>query len=98
MPRNFIKLNADQTSISVSWSIPESDGSTAITSYNLYWDNATGTIINVPIGSTSWQTRSFSISGLTTNKYYRFAVAAVNIVGEGAQVNTAPIITAKVPG
>ena len=78
--------------------MPESDGSTAITSYNLYWDNATGTIINTAIGSTPWQTRSFSISGLTTDKYYTIAVTAVNIVGEGPKVSTVPIITAKVPG
>lgn len=97
-PRNLVKYIADKTSISVSWEAPESDGSTAITAYNLYWDNATGSIINTVIGTTSWQTLTFSISGLTTDSYYTFAVAAVNLVGESPQTVSQAIITATIPG
>ena len=53
-------MSADQSSIAISWTTPLSDGSSAITGYNIYWDNASGSIINSKIGSTSWQTQSFS--------------------------------------
>jgi hypothetical protein len=64
----------------------------------LYWDNATGTIIDTVIGITSWQTLTFSISGLTTNRYYKFAVAAVNVVGTGPKTTSSAIITATITG
>jgi len=75
-----------------------SDGSTPVTGYILYWDNASGTIINTPIGSTSWQTLTYSQAGLQTNKNYIFAVSSVNVVGESPITISAPIITATVPG
>jgi len=78
--------------------VPDYDGDSAILSYNLYWDNATGTLLPTPIGTTSWQTLTFSVAGLTTDRYYTFAVAAVNVVGEGPVKISAPIITATVPG
>lgn len=93
-----MKYIADKTSISVQWDEPESTGSTAITGYNLYWDNASGEVINVVIGATGWQTRTFSIAGLTTDQYYIFGVSAVNVVGEGPMTTSSSIITATVPG
>jgi hypothetical protein len=97
-PQNLVKFSADKTSISVSWTAPMSDGSTPVTGYILYWDNASGTIINTPIGSTSWQTLTYSQAGLQTNKNYIFAVSSVNVVGESPITISAPIITATVPG
>ena len=83
----------------MTWQAPDSDGSTAITGYRLYWDNASGVIIeNQVIGTTSWQTLTFSKAGLTTDKYYKFAVSAINIIGEGPYTQSAPIITATIPG
>lgn len=38
------------------------------------------------------------MTGLITNKYYKFAVSATNIVGEGLTTVSVPIITATVPG
>jgi hypothetical protein len=69
-----------------------------VTGYIIYWDNASGTIIKTSIGSTSWQTLTFSQAGLQTNKYYLFAVSSVNVVGESTITMSAPIITATVPG
>jgi hypothetical protein len=97
-PLNLVKFIADKSSISVRWEAPDYDGDSAIQSYNLYWDNATGSLLPTPIGTTSWQTLTFSVAGLTTDRYYTFAVAAVNVVGEGPAKTSAPIITATVPG
>jgi hypothetical protein len=97
-PLQLQRFIADKTSISVQWQPPESDGSTAITGYNLYWDNATGNIIQMVIGTTSWQTLSFSLAALTTNRYYKFGVTAVNSAGEGPMAVSDAIITATVPG
>ena len=54
------KLSADKTSIQISWTAPDHDGSATITGYKIYWDNNTGTIINTAIETTSWQTLTFS--------------------------------------
>ena len=55
-------------------------------------------ILNTAIGSTSATTLTFSVTGLTTNRYYTFAVTAENVIGESPQSTSAPIITATVPG
>jgi titin len=41
---------------------------------------------------------TYSVTGLTTNRYYTFAVTAVNVVGESSRATSAAIITATVPG
>ena len=69
-----------------------------MTAYNIYWDNASGVILGTAIGTTSATTLTFSVTGLTTNRYYTFAVTAVNIIGESPQSTSSPIITATVPG
>ena len=84
--------------MSISWVAPILTGSTPVTSYNIYWDNASGVIINTPIGTTSSSTLTFSSTGLTTNRYYTFAVSALNIIGESGRTSSSPIITATVPG
>lgn len=55
-------------------------------------------MIPVAISQIQSQTLTFTLTGLITNKYYKFAVSAVNIVGEGLTAESAPIITATVPG
>lgn len=97
-PTNVVQTYADQTSISIAWSAPIQTGSTAITAYRIYWDNASGVIIGTSIGNTSSSTLTFSQTGLTTNRYYTFAVSAVNIIGESSRTSSQPIITATIPG
>jgi titin len=97
-PLNLHMLSADKTSITVQWSAPSSDGSTPITGYKLYWDESTGIILPDSIGDTTWQTLQFTQSGLDTDRYYIFAVSAINIVGESPTTSSESIITATVPG
>ena len=59
-----VKLTADKDSIQISWSAPTHDGSDAITGYKIYWDDNTGTIIDTVLATTTWQTLTFSKSGL----------------------------------
>jgi hypothetical protein len=97
-PQSLVKYFADKTSITVSWAIPANDGSSAIIGYNVYFDNGSGTISSTAIGSTTWQTLTFSKTALTTNTNYLFAVSAYNAVGDGPQATSIPILTATVPG
>lgn len=82
-PATPVKSAADQTSISITWTAPAYDGGSSITGYNIYWDNNTGSLITASaVGSTSYQTLSFTKSGLSAGLYYKFAVSAVNEMGE----------------
>ena len=76
-----MKYFADKTSITISWGIPTNDGSSAIIGYNVYFDNGSGIMGTTVIGTTTWQTLTFSLTGLTTNTNYLFAVSAYNSVG-----------------
>lgn len=49
-PTNVVKTYADLTSISIQWTAPIYTGSTPITSYNIYWDNASGVLVSTAIG------------------------------------------------
>jgi hypothetical protein len=73
-PISVTKQSATKTAITIQWTAPKSDGSSALTGYNIFWDNGTGTIIATSIGSTIWSTLTFTQSGLTTNQNYLFAV------------------------
>jgi hypothetical protein len=96
-PAAPIKSSADQTSISITWTAPAYDGSSTLIGYNIFWDNNTGTIITSAIGTTPYQTLSFTKSGLTAGKYYKFAVSAINDLGESLMSGTVTIIAATVP-
>jgi hypothetical protein len=97
-PAASVKSEADQTSISITWSAPAYDGSSSLIGYKIFWDNNTGTIITAsPIGTTPYQTLSFTKSGLTAGLYYKFAVSAINDLGESLKSNSVTIIAATVP-
>lgn len=55
-------------------------------------------MISTPVGTTSYQTLSFTKSGLTAGLYYKFAVSAVNDLGESLHSSSVSIIAATLPG
>jgi predicted phage tail protein len=96
-PQAPVESAADKTSISITWTAPTYDGSSSITSYNVYWDNNSGTLLSTPVGTTNYQTLSFTKSGLTAGLNYKFAVSAVNDLGESSLSGVVSIISATVP-
>lgn len=74
---------SSDTDISVTWSslTGTATGNSAILSYDLYWDNGSGTI-NIEL--TDSLVTSYTVSGLTGGATYLFKVRARNIYGYGA--------------
>jgi hypothetical protein len=73
----------------VSWSVPTSDGGTAITGYSI-----TGSPDNLS-GSTNASTRTFTFTELSSDTLYTFTVAAINIVGTSVAATvtvTTPVV------
>lgn len=84
-----------QTSISILWTAPANGGS-LITQYVIMYNAG---INNAYIQAGTSTIPSFTISGLTTGRGYRFTVQAVNAVGSGeASSPSLEIISAVVPG
>jgi len=71
-----------ETEMSLSWTALEdpATGNSAIVSYNLYWDNASGTT-NIEV--LDLLITSYTITGLTGGETYVFKVRAYNIYGYG---------------
>ncbi len=84
------------TTASVTWTAPASNGGAAITGY----------VVTPYIGSTAQTAQTFNntattetVTGLTNGTAYTFKVAAINSVGTGAQSTASNAVTpATVPG
>ncbi|MEU1970806.1 ThuA domain-containing protein [Microbacterium sp. NPDC019599] len=72
-----VTASAAGTKATVSWAVPASDGGSALTGYVVYREGTT-----VPLGTVGSSETSFEVTTLPAGQY-RFAVAAVNGVGEG---------------
>src|SRR5690606_1684560 len=69
---------ADDGAVAVSWSPPAGDGGSAVTGYRLYRDG-----VALPTAFSAAQ-RSYLDEDVVNGTTYRYAVAALNGVGEGA--------------
>ena len=83
--------------IVVNWSAltGSATGNSGILSYNLYWDNASGTN-NIEL--TNSLTTTYTVSGVSGGSTYRFKVRAINIYGKGAFSTELVVTPSDVPG
>lgn len=79
---------ADRASLTIT--APASNGGSAITSYEIFWDN--GASLTVPSAGT------YQITNLVPATLYTFVVRAVNAVGSGSFGSNATITLLGLPG
>ena len=72
-----------------------STGNSAITTYNLYWDNGSGTS---SISLSNSLVTSYTVTGLTGGTTYLFKLRAQNIYGYGTFSADGSVIAAEEPG
>ena len=80
-----IREASTETSLTISWSVPDSDGGSPVTGYRVYMnplDDGDWTLIYDGQGQPTVLT--FEVLNLKRGMYYRFISAAINQVGEGA--------------
>jgi fibronectin type 3 domain-containing protein len=88
--------SAGNGSVMLSWTVPNSDGGSGITGYNIYRGTSPGSETPYATSVTS----SFTDSSVTNGTTYYYTVAAVNAVGTGpqsAEANATPQPAATVP-
>ncbi len=82
-PAQPVFETATNISISIAWSPPTETGGSSITGYKVYMnDFKSDKITLIYDGSSAPSVLSLTQSGLSTGSKYRFAVSAVNRVGE----------------
>jgi hypothetical protein len=80
VPSNFHLISGDG-SVSLSWEAPTSSGSSAVTSYKVYWGtNATSMTLLTTVSSGT----SYVHSGLSNGQVYYYKVCACSLAGESA--------------
>ena len=91
MPPTGLTATAGNTTITLSWTAPSSDGGSAITNYKYSTDNGTTyTAFDPAVTDTA-----ATITGLTNGTEYQIKLRAVNALGNGvesAAVSATPVI------
>jgi len=96
MPRSLTVTEVTDTSVSLRWSRPESDGGKPVTRYIVEKrDPAKSTYI--PVGTTSDTGYEFRVIRLVAGNEYVLRVSAENEVGVGEPAELSQGITAKSP-
>ncbi len=87
------------TSISVAWNVPATDGGSPISGYKLYMNDilANDNWDLVFDGSNYPSTLTYTQTGLTPGRYYRFRVIAVNKIGVSDPSAEAKFLAADFP-
>jgi titin len=89
---------ATETSISISWSVPASDGGTPITGYKVYMNPIDdGDWYLIYDGSGQPTVLTLTESNLVRGAYYRFKSQAINLVGEGFNSTESTLLCAETP-
>jgi titin len=90
-----LTASGGNASVSLSWSVPSSNGGSPITSYNVYRSTTPGGEGSTAL-ATGVTTASYTDSAVTNGTTYYYTVAAVNAVGTSPQSNEASA-TPRVP-
>jgi len=97
-PTNIVRLNADQTFITIGWDKPSSNGGTPIIGYKILWDAGQGGISYTQIGVSTLDTQIFTISnGLVGGNKYYFQVIAFNVIRDSVPSTASYVIAANYP-
>ncbi|MDE1815054.1 MAG: fibronectin type III domain-containing protein [Thaumarchaeota archaeon] len=90
---------AGNAQISLSWTVPSSNGGSAITGYNVYRGTTSGGENTTPI-ATGVTTTTYTDTGLINGQAYYYTVKAVNAIGVSSNSNEAsaiPVASTAVP-
>jgi fibronectin type 3 domain-containing protein len=79
-----VRASAGNGSVSLSWSVPATNGGSPITGYNVYRGTSPNGEAGTP-AATNVTTTSFTDAGLTNGTTYYYKVAAVNSAGTSLQ-------------
>jgi len=96
-----LAAKAGDSSVSLTWTAPASNGGAAVSGYNIYRGTSAGGESSTAVGTVSGTTLSFTDTGLTNGTTYFYTVKAVNSAGPSAASNeasaTPAAVTATVP-
>ena len=82
-PQN-LKATAGDSQVSLSWSLPSSNGNFPITNYNIYRSNTPTTETFL---ASSGNVLSYLDSAVTNGLTYYYTVTAMNVIGESSSTN-----------
>src|ERR1035441_4411681 len=86
------------TTVTLSWTAPSSNGGSTITGYDVYEGTTPGGESTTPVnGTTLIGATSYTVGGLTNGTHYYFDVQAVNSVGSSVASNEASATPTSTP-
>ena len=92
VPLNLSATPVSTSQINLSWSVPTSNGGSAITDYVVEFRQSGGVFAVFSDGTST--TPSAAVTGLASGVSYDFRVSAVNVIGTGSPSNVATTQTA----
>ncbi|MFM7819584.1 MAG: fibronectin type III domain-containing protein, partial [Actinomycetota bacterium] len=95
-PLDLTVTNIDLNKVSLSWSLPTSNGGSSVTDYIIEYSNNSGDTWSVFDDGLATM-RSQDVTGLTNAVFYIFRVSAVNISGTGAPSTATTSVAPGVP-
>jgi titin len=91
-PKTLTTSNLSETGVTLAWALPESNGSSGITDYQI---EVTSNSVNgwTVIPHSAFTSRGFNVFGLMPGRTYQFRVSAVTSIGVGAASNVVMVTT-----